>query len=106
MKIYLGLGSNIGDRASHIQEAVHRLDNTSHISILSVSSVYETVPVGGPEQHDFMNAAVEGETGVEAEELLTLCMGIEREMGRMRTVRLGPRIIDIDILFYWQLSTN
>lgn len=97
MTAYLGLGSNVGDRLLNLMEAVHRLDRVPGIRVRKVSPVYETVPVGGPEQPDYLNAAVEISTSLKANGLLLNCLGIEDEMGRIRTVSMGPRVIDIDI---------
>ena len=98
MLAYLGLGSNLGDRRGNIDEAVRRLGETPGVTVTKVSSIYETKPVGGPEQPDFLNAACEVETQLQPRELLREAQRIEREMGRVRTVRWGPRNIDIDIL--------
>lgn len=103
-KVYLGLGSNLGDREGNIAEALRRLSEKVHIE--AVSSIYETEPVGYKEQPWFLNAACMGETELEPEELFGFAMGIEREMGREKRVRWGPRIIDIDILFYDDLVLN
>ena len=103
MKAYLGLGSNKGDRTSNMREAVHRLSNIDHIIIGNISPVYETAPVGGPEQTDYLNAVIELETDLNAEELLNTCRGIEKDMGRIRKEHWGPRIIDIDVLFWGQI---
>jgi len=97
-KVYLGLGSNLGDREGNIAEALRRL--SEGVSIERVSSLYETEPVGYEEQPWFLNAVCEGETELDAEGLLRFVKGIEREMGRKETVRWGPRVIDIDILLY------
>ena len=103
MKVYLGLGSNIGNRFENLNEAVRLLNEASEIRVMNVSKNYETVPVGGPEQPDYLNAAAEIETTLEPETLYQQCSYIERALGRVRTERYGPRIIDIDILLYEQL---
>jgi len=97
---YLGLGSNVGDRRAHLARAVERLDGSRGTRVTSVSPIYVTAPVGLTEQPDFFNMAVEIRTEQGAEELLETCQGIEKELGRVRTVRWGPRTIDIDILLY------
>ena len=102
MIVYLGIGSNIGDRLRNLSEAVHRLDGITGIHVRNISPVYETVPVGGPEQPDYLNAVVGIVTDLKAAELLASCLGIEKDMGRTGTVRYGPRNIDIDIEFYGQ----
>jgi 2-amino-4-hydroxy-6-hydroxymethyldihydropteridine diphosphokinase len=100
---FLGLGSNIGDRLDSLQRAVDRLHATAGISVVDVSSVYETEPVGGPEQEAFLNMAVGVATRRGPWRLLRGCRAVERELGRARDgVRWGPRTIDVDILLYEQ----
>ena len=106
MKAYLGLGSNIGDRLENLRSALSRLNNISEIRVQKVSPVYETLPVGGPQQPDYLNAVVEIETYLEAEKLLAVCSCIEQDMGRVRRVHWGPRVIDIDILLFGELILN
>lgn len=96
--IYLGLGSNLGDRAQNIHEALQRLKKT--IRLVQISSLYETEPVGPAAQPWFLNLVCRGETDLAPEALLHLVKRIEREMGRKKGLRFGPRLIDIDILFY------
>lgn len=102
MGIYLGLGSNLGDRVANLQKALE------HFSILQQSSFYETEPVDFLEQPWFVNAAVSIDTNLEPNDLLDYCLAIEKKLGRVRDVPKGPRLIDIDILFYEQiiLSTS
>ena len=97
---FLGLGSNLGDRGSSIREAVDRLDKLSGTRVVKVSSLYETAPVGYEEQPDFLNAVVQVQTELSPTELLRAVLGIEHDMGRVRSLRWGPRVIDIDILLY------
>jgi 2-amino-4-hydroxy-6-hydroxymethyldihydropteridine diphosphokinase len=97
-KVYLGLGSNIGDRERNIAEALQRL--SEKVLIERVSSLYETEPVGYKEQPWFLNAVCEGNTELSPKGLLRFVKLIEEEMGRKQAVRWGPREIDIDILFY------
>jgi 2-amino-4-hydroxy-6-hydroxymethyldihydropteridine diphosphokinase len=96
---YLGLGSNVGDRESHLRAALTGL-RAHAVVVEAVSSVYETEPVGEVlEQPDFLNAAARIRTGLEPEELLDLCKAIEVEQGRMiGGQRHGPRPLDIDLL--------
>jgi 2-amino-4-hydroxy-6-hydroxymethyldihydropteridine diphosphokinase len=96
---YLGLGSNVGDRRTHLQAAVEEL--WAHdIEVLASSSVYETEPVGEvPDQRDFYNACVQVETALEPEPLLGACKAVERALGRETGgARHGPRPIDVDVL--------
>ena len=96
---YLGLGSNVGDRESHLRAALTGL-RAHAVLVEAVSSLYETEPVGEVlEQPDFLNAAARIRTGLEPEELLDLCKAIEVEQGRMiGGQRHGPRPLDIDLL--------
>ncbi len=96
----LSLGGNIGDREFFIAEAMRRLLKDPHVYSLERSGLYETSPVGYTEQDSFLNACVRIETDLEAMELLSLVNRIENELGRVRTIRWGPRTIDIDIIFY------
>lgn len=97
-RAYLGLGSNLGDRVAHLQLAVDELATTAEIHVVAVSRVYETSPVGGPEQDDYLNAVVAIETGLGARELLTVAQHLEQRAERVRTVRWGPRTLDVDVL--------
>lgn len=96
--VYLGLGSNIGDREANIAEAVDRLK--VKVSIEQVSSLYETEPVGYENQPDFLNAVCRGATDLAPHGLLAFVKQVEKDLGRTPTVRYGPRSIDVDILFY------
>lgn len=97
---YLGLGSNLGDRLTYLQAAVDGLDADARTSVQAVSSVYQTAPVGGPEQEEYLNVAVRVGTRRAPARLLDLCHAIEAALGRDRTVRWGPRTIDMDVLLY------
>jgi 2-amino-4-hydroxy-6-hydroxymethyldihydropteridine diphosphokinase len=96
--VLLGLGSNIGDKEEHIREALTSLSNICNIKL--TSHLYLTEPVGNTEQDWFLNCVVEMETDVDPKKLLSSIKSIERNLGRTKTVKNGPRIIDIDILFY------
>ena len=96
---YLGLGSNLGDRAASLREALVRLQR-SGVRVCRVSGVYESEAILMTDQPPFLNLVARVETDLEARQLLELCLSVEKEMGRVRTVRWGPRIIDIDILLY------
>jgi 2-amino-4-hydroxy-6-hydroxymethyldihydropteridine diphosphokinase len=97
---YLGLGSNLGDRLGNLQRAVDLLGATPGITVVRSSRVYETDPVGGPPQPDFLNAVVEIETGLSPRDLLHACLSIEERLKRGRGVRWGPRTVDLDVLTY------
>ena len=97
-RAYLGIGSNLGDRLAHLQLAVDRLAAADAVDVVGVSPVYETDPVGGPEQPDFLNAVVAVDTTLTAHQLLALAQSIEVEAARVRTVHWGPRTLDVDVL--------
>ncbi|MGI8352890.1 2-amino-4-hydroxy-6-hydroxymethyldihydropteridine diphosphokinase [Niallia circulans] len=101
-KVYLSLGSNIGDRLEYIREAVQMLHNQEEIKVVNISSVYETDPVGYEEQALFLNIVIQVETSLNPFSLLEQCQKIESELGRKRIIRWGPRTIDLDILLYNQ----
>ncbi|HEX2090553.1 MAG TPA: 2-amino-4-hydroxy-6-hydroxymethyldihydropteridine diphosphokinase [Actinomycetota bacterium] len=96
----LGLGSNVGDRLSNLRQAVDLLQRAPRIRVIRSSRVYETKPVGGPPQQDFLNAVVQIETAETPQALLTACRRVEDGMGRVRGERWGPRVIDVDVLTY------
>jgi 2-amino-4-hydroxy-6-hydroxymethyldihydropteridine diphosphokinase len=96
-RAYLGLGSNLGDRLDNLLRAVRLLEERG-VSVRRSSRVYETDPVGGPAQPDYLNAVIEVEPPGSARDLLEACLSIEDEMGRVREERWGPRIIDLDVL--------
>lgn len=100
MKAYLGIGTNIGDRAENLRSAVDSLNLLPNTAVTALSRVYETDPVGYDDQGQFLNMAAEVETAMTPEGLLGACLGIEAGMGRVRSIKNGPRIIDIDLLLY------
>jgi 2-amino-4-hydroxy-6-hydroxymethyldihydropteridine diphosphokinase len=99
-RAYLGLGSNLGDRLDHLQRAIDALAAVDGIDVLAVSRVYETAPVGGPEQDDFLNAVLAVETTLDPFALLAAAQAAEQGERRVRTVRWGPRTLDVDVLRY------
>jgi 2-amino-4-hydroxy-6-hydroxymethyldihydropteridine diphosphokinase len=103
--VYLGLGSNLGDREKNIHDAVDQL-NASGVKVQKLSTIIETDPVGGPPQGFFLNAVAKAEADLAPTDLLKTCQVIESRLGRVRTDRNGPRTIDIDILLYDDLSIN
>ncbi len=98
---YLSLGSNIGDRETYLRDAIGRLQRSGRV--IAVSSIYETEPVEVTEQPWFLNCAVALATNLAPEVLLSELLAIEKESGRERRINKGPRIIDIDLLFYGDL---
>jgi 2-amino-4-hydroxy-6-hydroxymethyldihydropteridine diphosphokinase len=97
-RVYLSLGSNLGDRAAHLNGAIKRMDTLG--KIMAVSSFYETEPVELTAQPWFLNCAVELDTEKMPKQLLASIFDIEKEMGRRRVQKKGPRTVDIDILLF------
>ena len=93
-RAFLGLGSNLGDRLGYLTDAVAAIDDC-----VAVSGVYETKPVGGPEQGQYLNAVVELDTRRSARGLLELCRALEASAERVREARWGPRTLDVDVLW-------
>jgi 2-amino-4-hydroxy-6-hydroxymethyldihydropteridine diphosphokinase len=98
-RIYLSLGSNMGEREENLRAAIAALE-AAGVHVLRVSRVYETEPVDYRDQAWFLNLVVEAETALFPMQLLARIGRVERELGRVRNVPKGPRTIDIDILFY------
>ena len=97
---YIGIGSNLGSREKNCLAAMERMATHESIALTSRSSLYETEPFGKTDQNRFVNAVVQIETTLTPENLLETLLKIEQDMGRVRTEKWGPRIIDLDILFY------
>src|SRR5437867_7064520 len=102
VRAYLGLGSNLGDREGTLRAAVGRLRNLPETTVLKVSTLRNTEPVGYVDQPRFLNGAVELETGLSARALLDALLALERAFGRDRggSARQGPRTLDLDLLLY------
>ena len=95
---YLSLGSNLGDREANVRKALDLL--ADRMTLMKVSSLYETAPIGVTDQNDFFNAVALIETDLDPTDLLDAILDIEKIVGRVRNLRWGPRVIDIDILLY------
>ncbi|MGI9608413.1 MAG: 2-amino-4-hydroxy-6-hydroxymethyldihydropteridine diphosphokinase [Acidimicrobiales bacterium] len=93
-RAFLGLGSNLGDRLENLQHAIDRIPD-----VVKVSSIWETAPVGGPEQGPYLNCVVQLDTDRTARQLLAVCREREEEAERVRTERWGPRTLDVDVLW-------
>jgi 2-amino-4-hydroxy-6-hydroxymethyldihydropteridine diphosphokinase len=106
VEAFLGIGSNLGDRLANLQGAVDRLGASPGIRVRRSSRVWETDPVGGPEQPEFLNVVVEIDTDLDPLDLLHVCNAVEAELGRTRDVRWGPRTIDIDVLLIDDLTID
>ncbi len=106
VKVYLSLGSNIGDKLKNLNRAVSLLKTHPDIKYVTLSSFYETAPQGYINQASFINCAVSLETSLPAAGLLIICQDIEIKLKRVRLFRWGPRTIDVDILLYGDESIN
>jgi 2-amino-4-hydroxy-6-hydroxymethyldihydropteridine diphosphokinase len=102
--VYLALGSNLGDRRANLTAALNRL--SARIELQALSSIYETEPVGYVEQPGFYNMACMGYTRLVPSQLLQYLKAVEEAVGRRPTFRNGPRIVDVDILFYDDLQLD
>ncbi len=100
--VYIGMGSNLGQREENIQKAISLLEKQN--KILKISTIIETDPVGGPPQGKFLNAVVKMETALEPLDLLKVLQNIEQQLGRVRTIPNAARTIDLDILLYDKIS--
>lgn len=105
MRVYLSLGSNLGDRENNLRSAIAALPCT-HFHVSKVSSLYETEPVDYFDQPWFLNCVVEGETESQPAELLRALRAIEVQLGSQKAFAKGPRLLDIDILLYSDLSLD
>ena len=106
MTAVLSLGSNQGDRLATLQGAVDALAGTPGLAVVAVSPVYETDPVGGPEQPDYLNAVVLVETGLSPRALLERALAVEAAFARTREVRWGPRTLDVDVVAVGDLRVD
>ena len=102
--MWLGLGANVGDREATLRAALGRIAALGAIE--GVSSVYETAPIGNPDQPDFWNLALGLDTRLAPRELLAALNTVETDLGRLRTFRNAPRTLDIDILLYGDLTMS
>jgi 2-amino-4-hydroxy-6-hydroxymethyldihydropteridine diphosphokinase len=97
---FLGLGSNLGERLDNLQRAVDLLSGAPGVRVVASSRVWETDPLGGPDQPEFLNVVLRIETSLPAQELLAVCNRVEADLGRVREQRWGPRTMDVDILLF------
>ena len=103
-RVYLGLGSNLGNRKSNLEESIRQIGEFA--AIKKTSSTYETEPWGLKDQPKFLNQVIFVESTLGPNELLLHLKKIEQQMGRKKSVRFGPRLIDVDILFYDDYMMN
>ena len=106
-RVFIGIGSNEGERLSNISRAAQALAQLPMTRLVQMAPIYETAPVGGPPQGDFLNTVVELDTAIAPRELLAYLKALETQFGRRPSdVRWGPRVIDLDILLYDQTVTS
>ena len=105
-RVVIAIGSNLGDRMANLQGAVDAVFGPSGIGFLAVSPVYETVPVGGPSQPDFLNAVVLGDALLPAREVLDRCLAAEAARHRVRGITWGPRTLDVDVIAYGDVVSD
>jgi 2-amino-4-hydroxy-6-hydroxymethyldihydropteridine diphosphokinase len=106
MRVFIGLGSNLGDREATIRSALQAIADLPQTDLIRVSSLYDTEPAGEVEQPNFLNAAAILDTELDPRQLLWNLMLIEKRLGRVRTQRWGPRTIDLDLLLYGDESID
>lgn len=97
---FIGLGSNLGERAQNISKAIDLLGQTADVKVSRVSTVLETDPIGKTDQPKFLNCVAQIQTTLLPVDLCQKCLSIEKQMGRERRERWGPRLIDLDVLLY------
>jgi 2-amino-4-hydroxy-6-hydroxymethyldihydropteridine diphosphokinase len=105
-EVYLSLGSNIGDRIRYLKRAIGKIGESDSVVIRKISPVYETDPVGNPDQPRFLNVVISIETTLKPLRLLDYLLDIEEKLGRERNEKWGPRTIDLDILLFDELITS
>lgn len=98
--VYLGIGSNVGNREVNCKRAISRLQAEEGVQVVDRSSLYETLPVGGPPQGIFINGVLKLETPLSPREIISILKDIESDMGREEAPPNYPRVLDLDILFY------
>jgi len=104
-KLFIAIGTNIGNRQENIDTAINELNN-NNINIIKKSRIYETAPMYETEQDRFLNMVVLGEADINSTELLKLLKDLEAKIGRISSFQNGPRLIDLDILYYDNLIIN
>ena len=103
---FIGIGTNMGDRALNIKNATNALKHLPETTVLAVSNIYETEPWGLKEQPNFLNGVIKVSTSLSPNALLGALLGIEAAMGRVREVKNGPRVLDLDLLIYDNVNVS
>lgn len=98
MQYIISVGTNLGDKKQNIENAINAINNIPYTDVIKVSSIYQTEPVGYLRQDDFYNIVLCVESKFEPHEMLGICMGIESGFGRIRGLKNGPRILDLDLI--------
>ncbi|MEG1845385.1 MAG: 2-amino-4-hydroxy-6-hydroxymethyldihydropteridine diphosphokinase [Oscillospiraceae bacterium] len=106
MRAVIAFGTNIGDRAKNIEDAIASFNLLPKTKVIKISKIYETKPWGYENQENFYNGVILIETEFSKQAILGACLGIESGMGRVRNIKNGPRIIDLDVLFYENETSN
>lgn len=106
MKYVISIGTNLGDKMKNIEKAVEAINSIPYTDVIHASAVYQTEPVGYARQDDFYNAALLVDSVLDPHEMLGVCLGIEGGFGRIRGIKDGPRILDLDIIFAENLEIN
>lgn len=105
-KAFIGVGSNIGEKSANINKVIGLINDSEHTKVIKTSSFYRTEPVGVTDQDWFVNAVIEVETKLDPKGLLDSLLKFEEALGRLRVKKWGPRVIDLDILFYDDIIVN
>lgn len=106
MKYVISVGTNMGDKKANIERAVEAINSIPYTDVIATSSVYQTEPVGYAKQDDFYNAVFLVSSVLNPHEMLGACLGIEAGFGRIRAIKDGPRILDLDVIFAENLEMN
>lgn len=99
MNYIISIGTNLGNRKQNLEKAIDAINNIPYTDVIKASSIYETEPVGYLRQENFYNVVVEVRSQFEPHEMLGICLGIESGLGRIRGIKYGPRVIDLDLIF-------
>jgi 2-amino-4-hydroxy-6-hydroxymethyldihydropteridine diphosphokinase len=105
-RVVIALGSNLGDRLDNLQSGLDALFDSPGLEFVAVSPVFETSPVGGPGQPEYLNAVLVAQTLLGARAILERCQGVETSLGRTRQERWGPRTLDLDVIVYGDVVSD
>lgn len=105
-EVYIGIGSNLGDKNNNLDQSINMINNSKYCNVVKVSKYYKTKPVGYVDQDDFLNCAIKIKTIFSPQELIVFLLDIEKDLKRERTIRWGPRTIDLDVLLFDDIITS